>query len=76
MKTRSQQEIKIFQVTDTTLPKGRARLLQTDLYSMLQIDLLQIAVGQVKKEPLHLQLHRAQWQRLQGPRAEQRSEEP
>lgn len=76
MQTRSQQEIKIFQVTDTTLPEGRARLLQIDLYSMLQIDLLQIAPGQVRKEPLHLQVIVAETAGRPLPRAEQRSEEP
>lgn len=37
-------------MTDTTLPKGRARLLQIDLYSISQIDLLQIALGRTRKE--------------------------
>lgn len=44
---------------NTTLPKGRACLLQIDLCSILQTDLLQIALGRARKagKPQPLQLN-------------------
>lgn len=78
MHTTSQQEIKIFQVTDPTLPEGRARLLQIDLYSISQINLLQIALGQVRKEAPAVTGEQGTVAEAAGgplPRAEQRSGE-